>query len=468
MSRWVWALIVCLLVILTPLTILYLRSFHLDFRTPAKQGGLILYGVDVLPASSSPPAMPSIRVLITPHRSLRIPWSIHPPTSMVSIYARLRASVRLPDGREYRLSLAPSYRPRQLTRLQRWWLSLMSSIGLYSPPTITPLEALIPIAYPKGVRWLEVRVYDSHDGRRMARWRLLHPPMPPHNLSPTVRFQQDYAAEGIRLHLDVYYDPMRSTPLGAHDPAVPWGQFLLRWRVHYRHPPGEDYRLLVKNIRVLPEWGYALEYHSPGVELSSNRGKALEETVVDSFVDFPFSAYQRAVRVEADLEELVYKQHLLNLRQIPLRSFTTARGNKVLVASPSEPVEVGRIDGRPVILLPVDSFYQQFLHETPPPAKGKVRVVGFLKGIPSTHIRGFEATLRKEPLRCWLTLWRYNWQDFHLLAVDFPSGRPPSTGDLTVLVHQMKIARTDHLILTAPVLPWKQPQPEVSLFEFLD
>lgn len=467
MSRWMW-LILCLLAMLTSLTLLYVRSFHLDFRTPAKQGSLVLYGVDVLPARSSPPAMPSIRVLITPHRSLKIPWNVHPPTSMVPIYARLRASVRLPDGREYWLSLAPSYRPRQLTRLQRWWLSLMSSVGLYSPPTITPLEALIPIAYPEGVRWLEVRVYDPHDGKRMARWRLLNPPTPPHNLSPTVRFQQNYAAEGIRIHLDVYYDRMRSTPLSAHDPAVPWGQFLLRWTVHYRRPPGGEYRLIAKNIRVLAEWGYALEYYSWGVKLSSNRGKALEETVLDNFMDFPFSAYQRVVRVEADLEQLVYKQHLLHLRRIPLRSFTTARGEKLLVASPSEPVEVGRIDGRAVVLLPVDPFYQQFLHETPPPAKGKVKVVGFLKGIPSADIRGFEATLRKEPLRCWLTLWRYNWQDFHLLAVDFPPGRHLSTGDLNVLVQQIKIAGTDRVTLTAPVLPWRQPQPEISLFGSLD
>ncbi len=390
---------------------------------------------------------------------------------MVPIYARLRASVRLPDGREYWLSLAPSYRPRQLTRLQRWWLSLMSSVGFYSPPAITPLEALIPIAYPKGVRWLEVRVYDRHDGRRMARWPLLNPPTPPHNLSPTVRFQQHYAAEGIRLHLDVYCDPMRSTPLGAHDPAVPWGRFLLRWTVHYRRPPGGEYRLTVKNIRVLAEWGYALAYYSGGVELSSDRGKALEEMVLDNFMDFPFSAYQRAVRVEADLEEVVYKQHLLHLRRITLRSFTTARGNKLLAASPSEPVEVGRIDGRPVVLLPVHSFYQQFLHETPPPAKGKVKVVGFLKGIPP-GAHGDEATLRQEPLpcslRCWWTLWRHNWQNFHLLAVDFPPGRHLSTGDLTVLVHELKITRTAQLTLTAPVLRWKQPEPEISLFGFLD
>ncbi len=58
MSRWVWALILCLLAMLASLTLLYLRSFHLDFRTPAKQGDLVLYGVDVLPASSSAPAMP--------------------------------------------------------------------------------------------------------------------------------------------------------------------------------------------------------------------------------------------------------------------------------------------------------------------------------------------------------------------------------------------------------------------------
>lgn len=206
---------------------------------------------------------------------------------------------------------------------------------------------------------------------------MLNPPTPPHNLSPNVRFQQDYAAEGIRLHLDVYYDPMRSTPLGAHDPAVPWGRFLLRWKMHYRHPSGGEYRLIAKSIRVLAEWGYALEYDSWGVELSSNRRKALEETVRDNFMDFPFSTYQRAARVEAELEE-------------------------------------------------------------------------------------------KEPLRCWLTLWRYNWQDFHLLAVDFPPGRHLSTGDLTVLVHEIKIVRTDHLTLTAPLLPWKRPQPEISLFEFRD
>lgn len=67
-----------------------------------------------------------------------------------------------------------------------------------------------------------------------------------------------------------------------------------------------------------------------------------------------------------------------------------------------------------------------------------------------------------------LTLWRYNWQNFHVLALDFPPGRHLSTGDLTVLVYEIKTARAGHLTLTAPVLPWKQPQPEVSLFEFLD